>query len=75
MSTPSLSQTKFENWLKFGNPYMKLVCKIFKNPFSSKSKIKGGKEAIGEEKMDFFSFFAFFWNFSKKIATFLKKYD
>ena len=27
------------------------------------------------EKNIFFPFFAFFWNFSKKIATFLKKYD
>ena len=53
---------------------MKLVWKIFKNLFSSKSKIKGGTEAIGG-KMDFFSFFAFFWNFSKKISNFLKKYE
>ena len=69
-----LSQTKLENWLKFGKTRIKLVRKIFRNFFSYISQSKVVMRGCKRKKNVFFIFFAFFLVFLKKFH-FLKKYD
>ena len=55
-----LSQTKFENWLKFGKTRKKLVWKIFRNFFSYRSQSKVVMRCW--KKKNVFIFFCFFFN-------------
>ena len=69
-----LSQTKLENWLKFGKTRIKLVRKIFWNFFSYISQSKVVMGGCKRKKNVFLFFLHFFWFFKKKFH-FLKKYD